>query len=287
THPEWLGLLAAAGGEPGIRRVGLQTNGILLSRAAVSALAGLGLPDLRFQVSLEGARPESHDRVRGAGSFAAALAGLRRLAEAGLGPNTWVAFTELRHNLEELPELLELAQALGLAGVTSAPVVARGRARGSELGPPEPEQYRALLARHRGDPVFRLRCDRLGRVAALAWWQGRGAPRAEAGCTFLENPYVDADGRVYPCVLFQARPWAAPGALERPLADVVAGALEGWAELQALSRRRGGEVAACRTCPGREPCAGGCLGRAWEAHGAVLAPEDRCRLRRAVYETAP
>jgi uncharacterized Fe-S cluster-containing radical SAM superfamily protein len=65
------------------------TNGTLCTTRVSDALAGLSRQSryaLEVRVSLDGATPEAHDRFRGAGSLARAMAGLRALSDAGLLP---------------------------------------------------------------------------------------------------------------------------------------------------------------------------------------------------------
>jgi hypothetical protein len=56
-----------------------------------------------------------------------------------------------------------------------------------------------------------------------------------------------------------------------------------WAHIKRISQRRSTELAACQECPGKAHCAGGCMGRAYAAHGDPMTVEDRCQLRKAVY----
>jgi len=282
AHPRWAEILDRACAEPRLSTVRLQTNGTLLTREAVDRLRGVSGPRLRVQVSLEGATGATHDRVRGAGAFVRVRQGLELLAGAGLAGCTTVAFTEMRHNLEELDQVLALVEDLGLGGVTSAPVVRCGRARASEgLEPPTPDQYRSLLDRYGSDTPFRARADRLGRITALAWLRGLDRSRSE-GCTFVENPYLTADGTLFPCVLLHGERYAGREVFTRGLLRALLEAIPRWIEASRVSRRRLAETPECRDCSCQTWCGAGCMGRAWGTHGELLRAEDRCALRRAV-----
>ncbi|MBI5014372.1 MAG: radical SAM protein [Deltaproteobacteria bacterium] len=282
-RPDWLEVVAFAGSLPGCEQVTLQTNATLLGPAEARGLAALRCPQLVVQVSLEGATAEAHDLVRGPGRFAAASRGLAALAEAGLAGQTAVAFTEMRHNLDQLPALFEWLERLGVGRVTSASVTPHGRASGSpRILPPEPHQYRELLMRYRDDAAFRRRCCERGQVTALQWWKGREFAGGSV-CSLLQNPYLSTDGRLYPCPLLHAPEFAAEAAWDVPLATLLAQTAERWGELQRRSETRPEALTACRSCPGRGHCGGGCMGRAHMAEGTLLACEDRCGLRKAVY----
>ncbi len=296
THPDWATVLRFAADLDGLETLYFQTNAALLSPADAEVLAEAARVRARrpeqtggfevwAQVSLDGARPEAHDLVRGFGAFAPAVAGLRLLVAAGV--RTRVAFTEMRHNLDDLPALFALVEELGADEVVSASVVRHGRARTSTLlEPPTGVQYAALLDRHRSDPVFRRRVDERGTVVALSWLAGRDYPR-EGACIFADHLYLSPRGLLSPCHLFPVEELAARDVYERPLAQAIRDAVPLWAGAQVLSCSRASQIAACAECPGEAHCAGGCMGRAWLTHGGPEEPEDRCELRRAVYAWEP
>lgn len=281
AHPRWVEILRDALGEPRLSSVGLQTNGTLLTREALDLLGGFPGKRLRVQVSLEGATGPTHDRVRGAGAFARVREGLERLAGAGLADRTTVAFTEMRHNLEELPEVLTLAAGFGVRAVASASLVRCGRAGAADvLEPPTPDQYRTLLDRYHCDQAFRVRADGLGRITALAWLRGLDRRRTE-GCSFVESPYLTAEGSLYPCVLLHAEAYAGKDVFTRGFLPCVQAAIPRWAEARRISLHRLAELPECSGCSCGPWCAGGCMGRAWATQGELFRPEDRCNLRRA------
>jgi len=282
VHPDWAAILAEACGEPRLSTVRVQTNGTLLTAETVATLQRLDPGKFRLQVSLEGATEASHDRVRGAGAFRQVRNGLERLASAGLAGRTTIAFTEMRHNLSELPAVLAWADRLGLAAVSSAPVVQCGRAGASgRLGSPTPEQYLELIDRYHAGRPFRFLADRLGRITALAWLRGLDRTRS-VGCTFVENPYLTPEGTLFPCVLLHSEEYAGRGVFARGLIDALRKAIPRWVEARALSERRLTGLSECAECSCRAWCAGGCMGRAHAARGELLRAEDRCALRRVV-----
>ncbi|MBI3615635.1 MAG: methyltransferase domain-containing protein [Candidatus Omnitrophica bacterium] len=93
------------------RELILLTNGTLFQGELSEAVKALDRKQVRFQVSVDGAFPETNDRIRGAGSFQRATEGLRDLAELGFQTSLTTVVTEA--NLKELPRITALAHRLG------------------------------------------------------------------------------------------------------------------------------------------------------------------------------
>lgn len=278
-HPDWLELLRiidAAG-----LKVLLQTNGVLFSDDNLQALQDLELAQLNIQISLDGATAVAHDRVRGEGAFRQALRGIQRLIGFGFGSDVALFMTEMQHNLHELPDLLLLADRLGIGAVSSGSLVNCGQARGdNDIAPPEPEQYQSLLERYSEDPHFRQLYDKIGCVAALEW---PGLDISQPGCRFIKNPYLSEAGILYPCLLCHVDDYSVVGVFEKGLSAALIEGIPLWSELQKISRQRAVSIPECQKCSLLKSCAGGCMGRTWGSFGEFLVVEDRCQQRKAVW----
>ncbi len=111
------------------------TNAMLFTARRGRELRRLsGRPRLVLQTSLDGARPQTHDRWRGEGSWTRAIHGIDYARELGLSLR--VALTETPDNRAEVEELRTLLAARGVTGAQFAvrPLVARGFAEGLEAG---------------------------------------------------------------------------------------------------------------------------------------------------------
>jgi radical SAM protein with 4Fe4S-binding SPASM domain len=118
-------ILVLSGGEPLYRpdifqlaryatdkglRVALATNGTLVTKDVARMIVDSGVK--RVSISLDGADALTHDTFRGIpGAFDAAVYGLRNLKS--LGMSVQINMTIARHNARQLPQVLELAKALG------------------------------------------------------------------------------------------------------------------------------------------------------------------------------
>jgi len=277
-HSAWSELLGFA--DTAGLTVLLQTNGTLLDDDRLSKLQALGLSALQIQISLDGATAAVHDRVRGTGSFRKTIAAIQRLVALSFCPDVAIFFTEMQHNLHELPELFQLAEQLGVGSVSSGSLVVRGRADSEgAVCPPAPLQYEALLERYAEDSQFRKRYDRCGNIAALEWSNQNGAGH---GCHFILNPYLSSRGDLFPCLLCHADNYAVAGVFEKGLAAALVEGLPLWARLQELSCERPSLLPECQSCPFFQSCAGGCMGRAWESFASFVVPDDRCQQRKTV-----
>jgi pyruvate-formate lyase-activating enzyme/diadenosine tetraphosphatase ApaH/serine/threonine PP2A family protein phosphatase len=112
------------------------TNAMLFAkgRRRVDLERLAGLPGLTIQSSVDGSTAALHDAWRGAGSWAAAMDGLRLARELGLPLR--VAMTQTPENADDVPRLREVLAGIGIEGdaFTVRPLVARGLAEGAESG---------------------------------------------------------------------------------------------------------------------------------------------------------
>ena len=79
------------------------------------------------QISLDGASPETHDEIRGHGTFKKAINGIRILNRCGLSVK--IMFTLQRRNMKDVPALIDLAIREGISGLTVERVVPLGSFR--------------------------------------------------------------------------------------------------------------------------------------------------------------
>jgi len=280
-HPHWLNILQLCR-SLGFKTVALQTNAMLFRNKHLAALRELDFPGFSIQISLDGATAQTHDLVRGKGSFRCAMNGIMTLLQEGLGQRISVFLTEMRHNIAEIPDLLDLADRKGIGSVYTGSMVLCGRAsETSLLAPPDPEQYLRLLERYDRDSCFRELYERIGTVAALEWRAG-DAVRQEC-CTFIENPYLTPSGRLYPCLLCHSDEFSVAKTFEKGFVAAFTEGIQLWSTLLCISRSRSETIPRCLDCTGKTSCAGGCMGRAWGSCGNFLAADDRCETRRAIY----
>ena len=285
-------------------RVALATNGTLIDDRTAGGIVESGIR--RVAVSLDGATTTTHDAFRALpGSFDQAVRGIRRLRARGMSVqiNTTVA----RHNIDELPDVLELARSLGADALHIFLLVPVGC--GAEIADEQmiaPQDYERVLkwlyerdredllelkatcaphyfrivrqrlaAEKRKLPSSRVRQHgpRTGHLDAVP--AGRqGLHAMTKGCLAGTGVcFISHKGEVFPCGYLPLR---AGSVWERPLQEI-------WerSELFQTLRDPGRLEGKCGLCQFKRICAG-CRARAYGLTGDYLGEEPFC-----VYEPRP
>jgi MoaA/NifB/PqqE/SkfB family radical SAM enzyme/SAM-dependent methyltransferase len=189
------------------RELILLTNATLFRGPRGRCLDGLPRALVKFQVSLDGARPETNDPIRGAGTFASALEGLRILSDRGFEVSLTTVVT--RQNLRELPELTRIAAQAGARSQHLMWSHRRGRALESDNGFfPEAEDILVAVLRTADEAARRgIELDNLEAVRRRV--DGPTGVKYDLGNAGWDSLCVYADGTVYPsAALADHRPLA-------------------------------------------------------------------------------
>ena len=108
------------------------TNATVFKGAVKAGLKTLSPAKVRFQVSVDGARAETNDRIRGLGTFAKAVDGARLLTDLGFDVSLSTVTTQ--ENLNELPDLPAIVKSVGAKSQHLMWAHKRGRAATSTNG---------------------------------------------------------------------------------------------------------------------------------------------------------
>ncbi len=283
---EWAGMkvfyINVGGGEPMSRRdffelmdytldrgigVKFSTNGTLIDRAAADWIASRDYLDV--QISLDGARAETNDPVRGEGSFARARRAMDHLAARGFAFK--INSTVTRHNVAEIDDLYALARGHGAElRLTRLRPTGRGGDVWHDLRPTHAQNRRLYdwLLAHRdvltGDSFFHLSAY----GEAVDGLNMCGAGRIVC-C-------VDPVGDVYACPFLLAPEFAA-GNVRQP--EGFAGI---WRQAALFNHLRDWQVGGgCQSCGAYSKCHGGCIAVKHFTGRSLDAPDPEC-----VFETA-
>ena len=178
-------------------KVAILTNGCLITEEDAREASAIGIADI--QVSLEGP-PETHDSIRGQGSFAAATKGARLLID--MGKSVSANMTLSRLNINTIEETAKIAEAAGFSGIGFSRLVPCGNGEkllDSLLTPREIKMaYERALALN--SPTFEVASgDPLAGVLSGF----KPSPESElalSGCSAgFSGVTITSDGSVMPC----------------------------------------------------------------------------------------
>ncbi|OGR90622.1 MAG: hypothetical protein A3J74_05840 [Elusimicrobia bacterium RIFCSPHIGHO2_02_FULL_57_9] len=193
------------------------TNATLFQGDRLESFKTLDREKLKFQVSLDGTKPEINDPIRGRGVFEKASEGLKTLSVLGFETSLTAAVT--RANLKDLENLPALAHKLGAKSVHLMWLHKRGRIleTGGEGGFPNAAELLALSrkVKESADQLGIL-FDNFGSI--LQRVNGRPGVKYDLGNLCWESLCLYMDGQVYPSAALAGIPTLSLGdARHQPL----------------------------------------------------------------------
>ena len=256
AHPDLFWLLEEAGNR-GITTAVL-TNGTLIGRREAAELKRLDVDYV--QVSLDGLR-ETHDKIRGEGSFDLAIRGIRELKAQGI--YVTVAFTAQRENHKELGRLADFCNNLGADKLWFDRVVIPKDEDKNNLSLSSKE-YSALCRKA-------SRLNRQGKISCARALQfisckEKNIYSCNAGSRLLA---ILADGTVMPC---RRLPIEAGNVTQSELLTI-------YRESPELIKLRKSEIPEkCKPCKYAQSCRGGAKCIACAKSGRYDIPDPDCPL---------
>lgn len=172
------------------------SNGTLIDQKAVKLLTKY--KPAFVQVSLDGDR-ETHDSIRGAGSFDKAIEGIKKIKSLGI--ITSISFTAHKQNYQDIPKVIQIAKNIGVHRFWSDRLIPEGHGKDLEkylFSPEETYEYVKLLKKE----SIKARINPFSKTII-------GTQRALQFSPFVDRPYsctagktllaLMPDGTVYPC----------------------------------------------------------------------------------------
>ncbi|MCX5998609.1 MAG: radical SAM protein, partial [Chloroflexi bacterium] len=290
TVPEFR-MLVFSGGEPLVRpdildlvevasatglTVSIATNATLIDPPMARRMKKAGVCNVA--AGLDGATPDLHDYIRNApGTFERTMRGIKASRDAGMCLQ--INITVMKHNYDEIPKLLDLADELESQIVLLYHLVPQGRGSSDGLELTQ-QQYADLMSyvsqrQSKAVPVIEPTCSP-HYWAYLLSRNGNHDHPGLAGKLFKGCAagwglcYVKPDGEVWPCPFV---PVSGGNVRQTPLSRI-------WHDgepFQKLRERRKNLTGKCATCRHQSIC-GGCRGRAYARSGDYLADDPLCFL---------
>lgn len=198
-----VGFVVFSGGEPLLRKdlfdlmlacqsagmkFGMRSNATLVTQETAGILRQLGLAVIG--VSLDGATAETHDAVRGPGSFQKTMQGIALLRAADIPMNIEVVLS--RRNVHQSLACVELAEQLGVQEINFSALTPQGR--GAWLR----EDYLDY-------PTWREVTTSLYQASQTSKMTVSPACALVGACVACIEPNITCDGWVTPCYLSKRR----------------------------------------------------------------------------------
>ena len=102
----------------------IETNGEFIDEQTARKLAEFKLRSV--QISLDGATPETHEKLRLAGDWKKSIAACKYLIKHGV--NTEIVFVPTKFNIHEIGDIIDLAYSMGVYGFYTGKIMRIGRA---------------------------------------------------------------------------------------------------------------------------------------------------------------
>ncbi|MBW1802221.1 MAG: heme b synthase [Deltaproteobacteria bacterium] len=270
--------LARHGNRLGMRMV-MATNATIITPETTKEIAASGIK--RISISIDGAGEDQHDHFRQVpGAFKRSMEGIDLIKKAGI--EFQINTTVTKHNLNQVPDILDMAIKTGAVAHHIFLLVPTGRARDMvdqeidaksyedllhwfyEKGRDVPLHLKATCAPH----YYRILRQQARKKGEKVDFETYGLDAVTRGCLGgISFCFISYDGIVQPC-----------GYLELNSGDLKVHSFgEIWEKSQIFEQLRDFSAykGKCGECEYIKFC-GGCRARAYEATGDFLAEEPLC-----------
>lgn len=163
------------------------TSGYGLDKRRVCELQDAGLS--AAYVSLDHFSSERHDRIRGAGSHAAAVQAIQAFLASGIYTAAQAVVEPAMFADDSLDRLLAFCRNLGVDEIMLLEPMSMGHLNAAELAEPERERLAEVQLRSARDPS-------LPKVSSMTWLESPQCLGCQAGCSFV---HITTAGEVLPC----------------------------------------------------------------------------------------
>jgi radical SAM protein with 4Fe4S-binding SPASM domain len=267
------------------RELILLTNATLFDDKKIEELKKVASPKLLMQVSLEGPNAKIHDKLRGKGSFYAAVKGIKELIGIGIVPIISTAIS--KYNEKEIVKTSRYLSKLGIKEHNILWMHAKGRGASNvnELFVPSENISRVMKDLKKTYKEQEVILDNIESLKVRVRTK-RGRKNDLCNNCF-EKVCVNADGHVYPCASLNGDPHFDAGSIRtKSLKDI-------WLNSRIMKKGRENSVhnkPECRSCYLEYFCGGGCTSHSYYASevetgkGSVIACDPHCSTYKSLFE---
>lgn len=241
--------------------ISIVSNGLLLSKDYIEKLNSKELDT--FWISLDGLE-ENHEKLRGRGTYAKALAALELLRDNFNGKRA-IRITLNKYNLNEFKDLIKLAEDYQVNIIRITPLIPYGRAKGKGLEISQQEYIKFLNEIREIHSSVKVIFP--GSSSKNRPWDCTNGFGCHCG---KEAMWIDALGDCFPCY-FWGQEYQIGNIKSERLIDV-------WNKSLKKSVIQGNDI--CKTCKNYKICRGGCRARVLYLFGNLDEIDPLCPLRK-------
>lgn len=259
------------------------TNATLITKEIAEELGKLLDPTMDFiRVSIDGIHPETHDKIRGKGSFEKTKTAIANLKSNNV--NVVVVYTPTSLNIDELPELYDFCKSLNIeqAEINRYKIPSESQ---KDLYPTIDKLFfnTAELIQNIGkDSFYKLRMMHINHFDFLQTAYGKKlldnyletkstpAPK-ELMCHRHGKIMVSAQGKIYLCAETETDELCLGDLKEKNFFDL-------WDQRfnNIFFKKRLTNDSLCKACKYLKICHSGCPASAYEKYGNINAPDAKC-----------
>lgn len=253
-------------------KVRLNTNGYYLDNELANFLA---TNKVLTQVSLDGIDRKTNALLRGREkAFDTAIDSIKRLVNANC--RTRISFTVHSKNVHQIPDMISLAENLGVEQFTTSSLVLLGNALISEIKPVEFSHEFLIMYN-----AVKTSIERQRMTKSTLFAETINAIRAGVHFVYCGTGYstccVDSNGDVYPCINMVRDEYRALNINSENYKSE-------WENSPILKKLRNINVdtinSICSKCIFKYFCGGYCRGETLECGGTINSPYARCKMRK-------
>jgi radical SAM protein with 4Fe4S-binding SPASM domain len=252
----------------------LTTNGLVNDKSRL--LDALEYLDA-IQISVDGPTAELHDKMRGKGSFEAAMSTMAALKDSGY-KNYWLSTTATHDNFKHLSEMLKFAYIHGACGLYVGRLMPSGRSRNNNnIFPEEAEiekeleklwsAYGTLVEFHKNSQKFNFILEI---ARSKVYRTVFNAKYATCGLGGNGTISVAHNGDVYPCHQLHVDEFKIGNVRKEPLHKLLQKASAHYSSYTVDHLPR------CKDCSIRYMCRGGCLALTYFLTGNLKNENPEC-----------
>ena len=272
-HPDFWEILdyLTSDGEDKVS-VWLATNGTLVTPENASELARRFV---EIQISLDGSEAV-HDEMRGAGTYAKAIRAIELLADAGA--NVKLSATLSKKNLEEIYQLVDVAEKYGIKGIKTGVMLPFGKAdRDLMLTPQDFENFWVRMQKRLEGTGINVKMESEGTKHNFMEGIFDCTHSCGAGINSLS---MDSDGSIYPCQASHFPEFKLGNVRDSSLQDIwKSDAAKDWSD-SILAER----LVDCQDCMWLRICGGGCRMQAYAWTGEIDRAYPFCNFTKKFME---